>query len=85
MSAAWESRNSGSTVAQHHWKGLTKMRYNLEDWNERERAERAERYERPRRRQNPWIYVDVDEDDEDAEMSGPDQDDFSEYSEEEVE
>ncbi|KAI4528778.1 WD40 repeat-like protein [Schizophyllum commune Loenen D] len=85
MSAAWESRSSGSTVAQHHWKGLAKMRYNLEDWNERERAERAERSERPRRRQNPWIYADVDEDDEDAEMSGPDQDDFSEYSEEEVE
>ena len=82
MSAAWESRNSGSTVAQHLWKGLAKMRYNLEDWNERERAERAERSERPRRRQNSWIYVDVDED---AEMSGPDQDDSSEYSEEEVE
>ena len=42
MSAAWESRRTGSTLARHDWKGLSKLAGSLEDWNERQRLESQE-------------------------------------------
>lgn len=38
---AWRSRE-GSVIARHEWKGLSKMRYKLEDHVEKQRAEQAE-------------------------------------------
>ncbi|KAK1229780.1 hypothetical protein PQX77_001690 [Marasmius sp. AFHP31] len=42
MSAAWESRRTGSTLARHDWKGLSKLGGSLEDWNEKRRLESQE-------------------------------------------
>jgi WD repeat-containing protein 23 len=42
MSAGWESGRTGSIVARHEWKGLSKMRGKLEDWVEKQRQEGQE-------------------------------------------
>ncbi|KAE9409145.1 WD40 repeat-like protein [Gymnopus androsaceus JB14] len=42
ISAAWESMRTGSTLARHEWKGLSKMSNSLQDWNEKRRQEQAE-------------------------------------------
>ncbi|KAJ8084592.1 hypothetical protein PM082_003365 [Marasmius tenuissimus] len=42
MSAAWENRRTGSTLARHDWKGLSKLGGSLEDWNEKRRLESRE-------------------------------------------
>ncbi|KAF9245903.1 WD40 repeat-like protein [Melanogaster broomeanus] len=43
MSVGWEnSRVGGSVVARHEWKGLSKMAYSLEDFNEKQRTERTQ-------------------------------------------
>lgn len=64
MSAGWENRMSGSTVAQHHWKGLSKMRYNLEDWVEQQEAEATETAA-IRRHMPGYMAMDTDSDPED--------------------
>lgn len=44
MSVGWESsRVGGSVVACHEWKGLSKMAYSLEDFNEKRRIEHDQR------------------------------------------
>ncbi|KAF8640446.1 hypothetical protein AX17_000110 [Amanita inopinata Kibby_2008] len=42
MSAAWESGHGGSIVAEHQWKGLTKLPGALEDWKEKKRLEQED-------------------------------------------
>lgn len=37
----WRSRE-GSVIARHEWKGLSKMRYKLEDYLTKQRAELEE-------------------------------------------
>jgi len=73
MSAAWESHNAGSIVARHEWKGLSKMRGNLEDWNEKQRQEEQEtthlrRSERLRTRIQhvPGAYANAEEEEEEV-------------------
>lgn len=50
MSVGWESRQRGSTVARHEWKGLSKRAAALEDWVASRAAEQSERAERAARR-----------------------------------
>jgi DDB1- and CUL4-associated factor 11 len=71
MSAGWDNRNSGSVVARHEWKGLSKMNYKLEDWMEKQQAERQEpeRVTSSRRRASrtssmPGGFWDGDDDDD---------------------
>ncbi|KAI0073704.1 WD40 repeat-like protein [Panus rudis PR-1116 ss-1] len=53
MSAGWLgdgwSSREGSVIARHEWKGLSKMRYSLEDYVGRQVSERAERAQRRNR------------------------------------
>jgi WD repeat-containing protein 23 len=64
MSVGWANRRSGSIVARHEWKGLSKLGHRLEDWVDRESAEYAERTRpRPTNVRIPGAFVD-DEDDE---------------------
>ena len=80
MSAAWDDINSGSSVARHEWKGLSKMPGPgaLEDWVEKRRLETGEEEDSPRPRgvrvaaaryRLPGAYLEdllnADEDDED--------------------
>ncbi|OJA12343.1 hypothetical protein AZE42_02787 [Rhizopogon vesiculosus] len=45
MSAGWDGGRSSSKsiVARHEWKGLPKMSYSLQNWEEKQRLERNER------------------------------------------
>jgi WD repeat-containing protein 23 len=43
MSVGWASRNSGSIVARHEWKGLGKLGNHLEDWVDKQSAEYKEK------------------------------------------
>ncbi|CAL1693996.1 unnamed protein product [Somion occarium] len=45
LSDGWDSRE-GSVIARHEWKGLSKMRYNLKDYVEKQKSERSERANR---------------------------------------
>lgn len=53
MSAAWTSDYSGSQVARHEWKGLSKFpgRLSLEDHVSKAELEQNERERKPRRSQ----------------------------------
>lgn len=42
MSAAWSNRSGGTVIARHEWKGLSKLRYKLEDWLEKDEQEAGE-------------------------------------------
>ena len=42
LGSGWGSREA-SIVARHEWKGLSKMRYALPDYVEKQKAERDER------------------------------------------
>ena len=72
MSAAWMSNDRGTTIARHEWKGLSKMRYKLEDWVEKERQEAIEveigsrlaGLRGPRRRATQHVPGHFEEDDE---------------------
>lgn len=57
-SAAFESSVTGSTVARHEWKGLTKTAGALEDWVEKNKLESAERTVR----RMPGQFHDSDDD-----------------------
>ena len=52
MSAGWLGTSWGlaesSVVARHEWKGLSKMSYNLEDYDLKARLEAEEMAHRPR-------------------------------------
>lgn len=54
MSAGWLGggwgTNESSVIARHEWKGLSKMRYSLEDYVDQQNVERTERAERTQRR-----------------------------------
>ncbi|KAL0570845.1 hypothetical protein V5O48_011117 [Marasmius crinis-equi] len=73
MSAAWESRRTGSTLARHDWKGLSKLAGSLEDWNEKRRQEEREGGNPSRTRSGrvttrmPGSLVDLDDDMDDDE------------------
>ncbi|KAF9270723.1 WD40 repeat-like protein [Marasmius fiardii PR-910] len=72
MSAAWEGSRSGSTLARHDWKGLSKMAGSLEDWNEKRKQEQAEishssRTRSGRRMPGSYALHDESNDDEDDE------------------
>ncbi|KAF8899131.1 WD40-repeat-containing domain protein [Infundibulicybe gibba] len=68
MSAGWESGRDGSIVARHEWKGISKMRYNIRDWEEKWKQEgsdtsrnRAE--EQARRQHIPGSFESEEESD----------------------
>jgi DDB1- and CUL4-associated factor 11 len=74
ISAAWESQRHGSTLARHEFKGLSKMSYSLEDWEQKRRDEGAEvqssnrrssriREQALRRLLIPGSYLDDDDED----------------------
>lgn len=69
MSAGWLGSgwgaNESSVIARHEWKGLSKMRYSLEDYVEQQESERADRARRRAGlRAMPGSFrVDTDEDD----------------------
>ena len=73
MSAAWSNRTGGTVIARHEWKGLSKLRYKLEDWVQKEEQEAGESPPLGRRRPGlrerrhvPGSYnVSDDEDDSD--------------------
>lgn len=78
MSVGWESRQRGSTVARHEWKGMSKRPGELEDWVAEQSSERSERAERAARRAagrasssrtNPYH---ISEEDEDSDTSDDD-------------
>lgn len=67
MSAGWDT---GSVVARHEWKGLSKMHGGLEDWVERRKQEIAEpsirrsaRQELARQRAMPGAFGSDEDDD----------------------
>ena len=71
MSAGWLGggwgTNESSVIARHEWKGLSKMRYSLEDYVEQQNLENAQRAQRaPRRgatRAMPGTFrIETDED-----------------------
>lgn len=73
MSAGWVGAgwtlNESSVIARHEWKGLSKMRYKLEDHVEQQAAEQAERARRARTRPQrrvlamPGAYrIEIDDD-----------------------
>ena len=67
MSAGWLGggwgTNESSVIARHEWKGLSKMRYSLEDYVEQQRSEQTERVpRRPATRLMPGTFrIDSDE------------------------
>lgn len=69
MSAGWLGSgwgaNESSVIARHEWKGLSKMRYSLEDYVEQQESERADRARRRAGlRAMPGSFrVDTDEED----------------------
>ncbi|KAI1788787.1 WD40 repeat-like protein [Ganoderma leucocontextum] len=73
MSTGWLGRHwgmsEGSVVARHEWKGLSKLRNNLEDHAEKQKLERAERGQRRSKRRDamPGTFV-ADASDEGSEM-----------------
>ncbi|CAK5264800.1 unnamed protein product, partial [Mycena citricolor] len=95
MSAGWESgTHGGSRLARHEWKGLAKMRHNLEDWVARDRAHGSE-FRRSARLAGrspslgldddddemphiPGAYRVVIDDDDDVEQDDDDESDYSE-------
>lgn len=42
ISAAWSSAETGSHIARHEWKGLSKTTGSLEDWVQKRREEGSE-------------------------------------------
>lgn len=42
ISAAWSSAETGSHIARHEWKGLSKTAGCLEDWVQRQREEESD-------------------------------------------
>lgn len=76
MSAAWESEygNSGSVVAQHEWKGLSKLGGNLEDWVAKDLEERIEREQKAPRYHVPGGFTDEDEDEDDDDYEDEEED-----------
>lgn len=71
MSAAWDLRYGGTTIARHEWKGLSKLNGRLEDWLEKQQHEDQEsltprKSNRVRGTTMPGTYaIPDDEDDED--------------------
>ena len=61
MSVAWSSAGrTGSVVARHEWKGLSKMPGALEDFVEKKRLESQEQYST--RSRSTLVHLDSDED-----------------------
>lgn len=72
MSAAWSNRSGGTVIARHEWKGLSKLRYKLEDWLQKGELEARDSPPLGRRRPGlrerrhvPGSYSVSDDDDSD--------------------